>query len=46
MIYYIKGDSMIKSQRDDVESVLFLSQVLNTAEKRYWPTELEVVDLV
>ena len=46
MIYYIKDDSMAKLQRDNVKSVLFLSQVLNTAEKKYWPTELEVADLV
>ena len=46
IIYHIKDNSIVKLQRDNVESVLFLSQILNTAEKKYWLTELEVADLV
>ena len=46
MVYHVKGDSTAKPQRGDVEPVLFLSRVLNTAEKGYWPTELEVAGLV
>ena len=32
--------------RDDVEPILFLSRVINGAESRYWPTELELAGIV
>ena len=32
--------------RTDVEPILFLSKILSDAEKRYWPTELEMAAVV
>ena len=32
--------------RNDVEPILFLSRVINGAESRYWPTELELAGIV
>jgi hypothetical protein len=50
MVYHVKDDLVFPPgkypSRNDVEPVLFLSRLLNTAEKNYWPTELEVAGLV
>ena len=32
--------------RNDVQPIMFLSKILNAAERNYWPTELEVAGLV
>ena len=32
--------------RQDVEPILFLSRIINGAESRYWPTELELAGIV
>lgn len=47
MIYHVKGDPQVHPfPRTDVQPILFLSKLLNAAELRYWPTELEVASLV
>ena len=46
IVYHVKNDSMAKLQRSQIQPILFLSQVINKAEKNYWPTELEVAGLV
>ena len=47
MIYHVKGDPQGDSYpRADIQPILFLSKLLNAAETRYWPTELEVAALV
>ena len=48
MIYYLKLDRLSKNKvaRADVQSIMFLSRYLNTIEYNYWPTKLEVADIV
>ena len=50
IIYYIKGDLQIvdlsKVPRISVQPIMFLSKLLNTAESKYWPTELEVTGII
>ena len=47
MIYHLKIETNSKrSRRIDVESILFLSWLLNFAKTRYWSIELEMIDLV
>ena len=33
-------------KKTEIEPILFLSKLLNEAEVRYWPTELELAGLV
>ena len=47
MVYHVKEDPQGNSfPRADVQPILFLSKLLNPAEARYWPTELEVAGLI
>ncbi len=45
IIYYIKNEKTIFI-RLNVQSILFLSRTLNSAERNYWSTKLKVADLV
>ena len=48
MIYHTKGDPPTKEgiKRQNIQPILFLSKASTTAERNYWPTELEVAGLV
>lgn len=48
MIYHVKGDPALDASfaRTSVQPIMFLSKLLNGAEKNYWPTELEVAGIV
>ncbi|SLM33512.1 reverse partial [Lasallia pustulata] len=47
MVYHIKGDPGGNDfPRKSIQPVMFLSKLLNDAERNYWPTELEVAALV
>ena len=56
IVYYVKGFKMPEKlivdiplaylTRLDVEPIIFLSRVINGAELRYWPTELELTSIV
>ena len=47
MVYHLKaGADPEKPRATDIEPILFLSRLLNTAESKYWPTELEMAGLV
>ncbi len=48
MIYHLKGNLATGDYlaRKAVEPILFLSRLLNPAETRYWPTELELAGIV
>ena len=48
MVYHCKDKSQMTDPpcRSTIEPILFLSKLLNDAEKRYWLTELEVAGLV
>ena len=46
MIYHVVGDPEEGFPRTNVQPILFLSKLLNGAEKNYWPTELEVAGIV
>ena len=48
IIYYLKGSLATGDYlaRKAVEPILFLNQLFNLAETRYWPTELELVGIV
>ena len=47
MIYHLKSNAdSEKSCRIDIEFILFLSRLLNSAEIRYWSTELKMIGLV
>ena len=47
MIAHMEGDpETTRPSRNKTQPVLFLSKTLSTAERRYWPTELEVACLV
>ena len=42
----MKNDPNDNFPRTDVQSILFLSKMLNQVEQNYWPTELEVIGIV
>ena len=46
-MYHIKGnpESKYKFVKKDVESIIFLSRLLSTAERNYGSTEFEMTDL-
>ena len=50
IIYHVKGDILIIPSAypalADIEPIMFLSRCLNSAEKNYWPTELEIAGIV
>ena len=51
IVYHIKGDpdpstDVTKVARSRIEPIMFLSRNLNSAERNYWPTELEVAGTV
>ena len=50
MVYHVKEDSnkdlARPFPRTDVQPIMFLSKMLNSAEGNYWPTELEVAGIV
>ena len=48
MMYHVAKDPEKDDSfpRTDVQPILFLSKMLNQAEKNYWPTELEVAGIV
>ena len=47
MIAHVEGDAISSNPpRTKTQPILFLSKTLSTAERRYWPTELEVACLV
>ena len=48
MVYHLSSDWEAKENppRSAVQPIMFLSRCLNTAEKNYWPTELEVASIV
>lgn len=48
MAYHCKDESQTNDppRKSTIEPILFLSKLLNDAEKNYWPTELEVAGLV
>ena len=50
IVYYVKGNSdSIKAtdiQKVNVQSIMFLSKLLFTAESHYWLTEVEMTDLI
>jgi hypothetical protein len=50
MLYHVKDSVALQPgewpKRTDIESILFLSRLLHPAEKRYYPTELEVAGMV
>ncbi|SLM40586.1 probable transposable element [Lasallia pustulata] len=47
MVYHVKGDPGGNDfPRKSIQPVMFLSKLLNNAERNYWPTELEVAALV
>ena len=47
MIYHVVGaNGRSDFSRTDVQPIMFLSKLLNTAERNYWPTELEVAGIV
>ena len=45
MIYHAKNDTSMPA-RTDVQAIMFLSKSINSAERNYWPTELEVAAIV
>ena len=46
MVYHVEGDPDGDFPRTKVQRIMFLSRCLNGAEKNYWPTELEVAEIV
>ena len=52
MVYLIEGDPVLSKDPNEVfptaiiQVIIFLSQALTTAEKNYWPIELEASGLV
>ena len=50
IVYYVKDDSdsikMTDIWKVNVQSIMFLSKLLFTAESHYWLTELEMTDLI
>ena len=48
MVYHCDDENQESDppRKTTVQPILFLSKLLNKAEKRYWPTELEIAGLV
>ncbi|MGI4816790.1 MAG: reverse transcriptase domain-containing protein, partial [Janthinobacterium lividum] len=50
MVYHVRDGVKLEDGqwpgRTSVEPILFLSRLLNPAEKKYWPTELEIAGAV
>lgn len=49
MVYHTKVDRKASNEppaKKDVQAIMFLSKSINTAERNYWPTELEVAAIV
>lgn len=50
VIFHVKNNKKIEKgkwpSRTDMEPILFLSRLLTSAEKNYWPTELEIAGFV
>ena len=48
MIYHIKRNSVDSKdiKHNDIQSIVYLSKTLSSAESQYWSTELEIADLV
>ena len=48
MVYHLKITCLNpeKPKRSDIELIFFFSRMLNEAETKYWPTELETAGLV
>ena len=46
IIYHVDGDPDKDWPSSKVQPIMFLSKCLNSAEKNYWPTELEVAGVV
>jgi hypothetical protein len=49
MVYHVKGepkDNEVRFAKGSIEPILFLSQQLTTAERNYWPTELEMAGMI
>ena len=47
MIYHVRKDVLDSMPaRADVQPIMFLSKLINAAERNYWPTELEVAAIV
>ena len=46
MVYHVKDTSSESPSRADIQPIMFLSRSINTAERNYWPTELEVAAIV
>lgn len=46
-VYHVIGDPKDDNiPQKNMQTTLFLSKLLNVAEKKYWPTELEVAALI
>jgi hypothetical protein len=49
-VYYVKEKTTLKPgewpERSKCQPILFLSRLLNKAEKNYWPTEMEIAGTV
>ena len=48
MIYHVERDSVDSKdiKHNDIQSIVYLSKTLSSAESQYWSTELEVADLM
>ena len=49
MVFHVKDDAKNFDKwpsRSDAEPIMFLSRLLTSAEKNYWPTELEIAGIV
>ena len=47
IIYHVKGDPQESAfPRTNIKLIMFLFKLLNPAEFRYWPTELEIAALI
>ena len=48
VLYHIKGDPAESTSiiKPNIEPIMFLSKGISAAELKYWPTELEVADIV
>ena len=46
MIYHDRENREKDFARTDVQPIMFLSKMLNQAERNYWPTELEIAGIV
>ena len=54
LVYHVKGEldsvsegsKCLQFRSQDVDPIMLLSKLLTAAESKYWPTELEMADLV